>query len=343
MIPLAVLLISDGKPGHYNLSEAIVAALRRRHAVTVQRAAVSRPRWLPPKAASRLTRIRAGFLPRLFGLDLAAFDRPDVVVSAGGDTLSANALATRYFQCRNVFYGSLRGYSPDDFTLVLTSYPEQTIDRPGTVMTLKPSPRDPDTLRRAGTATGLPRSVAMLVGGDSGTVCWTDKDWDELLAFCASKPDAVPNACLVVANSRRTPGAVSDRLTELATTGAIGFVDVRTSGAGTLGPLLEASDAILATIDSSSMISEAVWMRRPVAVLSPRRAGLPPLEQGYRTWIASHGWTDTIQVAKLDWSAVDQAISTCRPIEGNPLAALSDLLEERLIHVPFRKAESLAR
>lgn len=343
MIPLAVLLISDGKPGHYNLSEAIVAALRRRYDVTVQRAAVSRPRWLPPRAASRLTRMRAGFLPRLFGLDLAAFDRPDVVVSAGGDTLSPNALATRYFRCRNVFYGSLREYSPDDFTLVLTSYPEQTIGRPGTVMTLKPSPRDPDTLRPAGTAAGLSRSVAMLVGGDSGTVCWTDKDWSELLAFCASKPDADPNARLVVANSRRTPGAVSDRLAELATTGAIGFVDVRNSGAGTLGPLLEASDAILTTIDSSSMISEAVWMRRPVAVLSPRAAGLPPLEQGYRNWMAGHGWTMTVPVAVLEWEKLSGALAACRPMVSNPQAALSDLLEERLIHVPFQGAERLAR
>jgi mitochondrial fission protein ELM1 len=330
--PLAVLLISDGKPGHYALSEAIVAAIARRRAVAVTRVDVARPSWLPPRALSVLTNLRAGFTPKLVGFDLATPDRrdpqrPGIIVSAGGDTLAANVFAARYHNSPNVFYGSLRRYRPEDFALVLTSYLEHA-GQPNTVMTLKPSAQDPSEIPLPPRIASGPVSIGVLVGGDSGTVRYAPADWDALLALCQhSNPETV---CFVVANSRRTPDAVSDCLVTLAAAGRIGFVDVRTAGPGTLGPLLAGSHAILATVDSSSMISEAIWARRPVAVLTPERWSLPALESGYRDYLARNGWTVEMPLSGATPAGVLTALDRVTPIGGNPLDDLAALLDRRL-------------
>ncbi|MBX9927153.1 MAG: nucleoside-diphosphate sugar epimerase, partial [Hyphomicrobiaceae bacterium] len=108
--PLPVLLITDGKPGHASLSEAIVAAVERRREVRLTTLRVDRPAWLPPRVLSGLTNANASLTPRLLGLDLGKVEPPGLVVSAGGDTLAANVFAARRFGCANVFYGSLRAY-----------------------------------------------------------------------------------------------------------------------------------------------------------------------------------------------------------------------------------------
>jgi mitochondrial fission protein ELM1 len=337
--PLAVLWLSDGKPGHYSLAEAIVAAIGRTRPIDLRRQEVTRPRWLPPRVLSALTNTDLGGrarmrLARLLGLDLATTRAPDVVVSAGGDTLLANVLAARHFGCANVFYGSLRRYREADFALVLTSYAEHAgADRPRTAMTLKPSARDPDLAPVPPMpASGRP-TIAILAGGDSGTVRFGAGDWERLMALVA---DLAGVADVRVANSRRTPETISDRLLALVAGGAgdaagrITVLDVRTAGPGTLGPMLAGCHAILATVDSSSMISEGVWLRRPVVTLAPEFAMLPPLEQGYRAWMAAQGWTASLALADASPATIMAAAATLKPLASNPLDDLAALLQERL-------------
>ncbi len=333
---LPVLLITDGKPGHASLSDGIVAALARSHEVKLTTVRVDRPSWLPPRALSGLTNARVSVTPRLLGLDLDALAAnpscpPRLVVSAGGDTLAANVFAARRFNCTNVFYGSLRAYRASDFTLVLTSYAEAA-RQPNIVMTLKPSALDPDTIarppRHSLPSPVVPPSLGLLVGGDSGTIRWRDADWANLLALAErGDPDTF---CLVAANSRRTPDAISDRLAELANTGIIGFIDVRTAGPGTLLPLFAGSDAILATIDSSSMISQAVWARRKVAVLTPAGWDLPDLERSYRRHLADNRWTVDVALAGATPASILAALDRVQPMHTNPLDDLAALLANRL-------------
>ena len=56
-----------------------------------------------------------------YGLNASRLRGADIVVSAGGDTLAANAAAARLLGVPNIFYGSLRRFKPEDFSLVLTS------------------------------------------------------------------------------------------------------------------------------------------------------------------------------------------------------------------------------
>jgi len=329
---LKTLLISDGKPGHYHLSDGVCAALARRQALDITRLDVARPKWLPARALSALTNVgEYGRRAVPWALGFAAMPIPacDLIVSAGGDTLAANVALAKAYGCPNVFYGSLRRYRPEDFSLVLTSYADRA-HLPRHAMTLKPSAFDPDTVAARARPLGALPVTGLLVGGDSGTVAFSGDDWKRVAALLTG--GAQGGAKWIVSNSRRTPDAVSDALNAIAAdaNGTVEFIDVRTAGAGTLGALFAASDRIAVTVDSSSMISEAIWARKPVVALLPRQHGLPASEQGYRDYLASQGWIASLALEQASADAFEAACETVRPIAGNPLARLADLLVERL-------------
>ncbi|MEQ1697110.1 MAG: ELM1/GtrOC1 family putative glycosyltransferase [Hyphomicrobiaceae bacterium] len=327
---LQTLLISDGKPGHYHLTEGICAALARRRKLDIARIDVSRPRWLPARALSALTNtgsLGRRAVPKALGFDARPVGACDLIVSAGGDTLAANVALARAYGCPNIFYGSLRRYRAEDFTLVLTSY-EANAHRLHHAMTLKPSAFDPDTMPVR--APGDPRPVTgLLIGGDSGTVRFAHEDWQQLLGLLTG---SMAQTRWVVSNSRRTPDGLSGDILRLAEAsgGAIRFVDVRREGAGTLAALFMASDQIAVTVDSSSMISEAIWARKPVVALLPRTALLPVLEQGYRDYLANHGWIAELPLEEASGERLNAACKAVRPLAVNPLDGLADLLTARL-------------
>jgi uncharacterized protein len=344
-----VLLLSDGKPGHFQLAQGIVAAVTRgsaptiaqqRNPWTVTQLDVARPWWQPTRAWAIATNGQHVAPSRALGLtcgksvdELVGMGPFQLVVSAGGDTLAANVAAARLYGCPNVFYGSLRRYRASNFALVLTSYAGQ-VQHAHQVMTLKPSAFDPDTLRRPRSLSSLgsgeqPLIVGLLVGGDSGTVRFGGADWRELFGLLEDLHPAYVQ--WVVANSRRTPAAVSDRLGELAAlTPRIQFVDVRTAGAGTLLDLFNRCDAIAVTLDSSSMVSEAVWSRRPVVALAPVVADLPPLEMAYRAGLAKQSLISTVQIGGLKLAGLLDQFASVTPLADNPLDALAGLLREKM-------------
>ncbi len=336
MLPLSVLLISDGRPGHYHLSDGIVAAAARLRPVETRRLEVRRHRWAPGRVLAAL--IEGGLAPvRLFtlgyGIDARALPRADLVVSAGGDTLAANAAAARLLGAPNIFYGSLRQFRPDDFALVLTSH-ARFRDRPRHVVTLKPSAIDPDSIPPAARASDqdAPATLGLLVGGDTETVRFTPADWARLIAFVRAMT-AKTGARWLVSNSRRTPREATDALAALAHEPAspiLSFIDVHSAGAGTLVPLFARAEAVLVTVDSSSMVSEAVWVRRPVIAISPEASSLPESEQGYRDYLAANGWASALPIAELTSDGVGAEIARLRPLDEHPLDVLAAILAEKL-------------
>lgn len=338
MRALQVLLLSDGRPGHYSLAEGIVTAIARLRDVELRRLQVERPWWLPARVLSGL--VNAGVAPevllrRVHGVQPSRLGTPDLIVSAGGDTLAANVAAARLTGASNIFYGSLRRYRPRDFTLVLTSYAEQAKGA-NRLMTLKPSSLDPDEV---GEGQKLPfrdpatppRVAGVIVGGDSGTVKFSDADWADLFVFLTESADFWGTRW-IVSNSPRTPDLVSGMLAGLAGNGGAveRFIDVRRSGPGTLGPLLAQSEVILCTGDSSTMLSECVWMRRPVVAVTPRGWSLPANEASYRSWLADNGWTRQLAIAELEPELLLDTLDEITPLENNPLDRLGAELKARL-------------
>ena len=341
MASIRVLILSDGRPGHYHLSEGIAAAIARRRAVEIAWCDTRRRGWPGRVLAMLVNRATdpARILQIVYGLDHERLPKAGLVISAGAETLAANICIARLTGTPNIFYGSLRQFHAEDFALVLSSYAGQA-SHPRVAMALKPSPLDPDTLpSRAGQPRPgpghPPRIAGLLIGGDAGAIRYRADDWKQLMGFLEASHEAIGTRW-IVSNSRRTAPEVSDALQGWARRreGPIeAFIDVRSAGAGTLFKIFEQAELIVCTDDSSSMVSEAVWARCPVLGVTPERCRFTPEEQGYRSFLIESGWYRSLPIAGL---APDRFLSTVgeiSPLRENPLDRLAGLLAERLPQV----------
>ncbi|MGH6815074.1 MAG: ELM1/GtrOC1 family putative glycosyltransferase [Hyphomicrobiaceae bacterium] len=342
---LHLLLLSDGRPGHVNLSEGIAAAIARRRPVKTHRIEVRRGRW-PGRVVAAL--VNANVAPHrilriVYKLDADTLPHADLVVSAGAETLAANVAAARFKSIPNVFYGSLRQFRPADFTLVLSSYAGRT-DAPNRVRVLKPSAIDPDTLvRPASRSNGgrgpAPAVAGLLIGGDSGEFVYAESDWRGLLDFLTAAHRAFGTRWLAT-NSRRTPPDIGDRLAALVRGGDPAFstfIDVRSPGSGTLRQVFEQAEVVVCTDDSSTMVSEAISARLPVVGLSPLAHRFTAAEQNYRDFLAANGWYRSLPIAGLTPDGFAAVLGDITPIAYNPLDRLADVLDGRLPELFLRK------
>ncbi len=280
--------------------------------IGVQRLEVRRRWGTPTRSLAWLMKVglpAARVLKLGYGIDARDLPKADVIVSAGGDTLAANVAAARLLGAPNIFYGSLRRYGAGDFALSLSSY-----ERPGQVMALKPSAFDPDVLPPA------PALAGLIIGGDTPDIRYQPEDWQRLAAYLRES-HARSGTQWVVSNSRRTPDEASLLLAELAAErgGPIqSFIDVRSGAAGSLVDLFAQCATILCTADSSSMLSESVWARRPVIAIRPAAFKLTDAEAGYRHYLEKNGWARELAIAELAPGARRGDLFRDRAAQGKP-------------------------
>jgi uncharacterized protein len=331
---LNVVLLSDGRPGHFRLAEGIVAAVERLQPVMVQRLECRRGHW--PGAvlglASHLARLDQPILKSVFGLMPPDVGSHDLVVSAGAETLAANVAYARLARCANIFYGSLRLFNPEDFSLVLTSY-ARNAHRPGHAMVLKPSAIAWRSERPLAVGPKRPPAIAaLLLGGDAGTTRFAADDWQQLLTFIAST-SAVHGTRWIVANSRRTPNHVSDRLraeAALTNTPIKMFIDARDPAAPSLARAFAEAEAVVCTDDSSSMVSEAIAAGLPTVGARPVRHTLPLDERDYRAYLANSRWHQAINIAALTPATWLAALAQIKPLQRDPQEKLAELIMARI-------------
>lgn len=341
--PLEILLLTDGVPGHYHCGEAIAQAIQSLRETSVARLPIGiraplRGRmlsWLLSTAVSPETVLKLAYKEKVEP------SRPGLIVSAGGDTMAANVALARLTGAPNIFFGSLRRFDPRDFTLVLNCYSFDT-SHDNQVRILKPSPADPTTLPLADLDhRRLPRVAGLLVGGPSGEAHFDRRDWSRLAALLSDTRLRL-GVEWIVSNSRRTPAGVSDMLANLAAerSGPVKrFIDVRTSGPGTLRELFAESGAVAITADSSAMLSEAIWMRRPAISLRPKSMRLTVKEREYRQWLERRNLCRDLPLADVSPDGFASALREIVPLAGNPLSDLAATLAET---VPFLFREAPA-
>jgi uncharacterized protein len=329
MSGLTALLLSDGRPGHFNLSLGLLAALETICPVSTTRIEVSRGQWsgVPVAAWSNLRLAPAHLLATVYGLDPAELPKADLIVSAGAETLGANVACARILGAANIFYGSLRLFTPKSFDLVLTSFPANA-SRPRHAFAPKPSPAASMLWKRGRRcASRPPVRLALLVGGNSGETTFTDADWEDLYGL-VSMLAYTQGIQWLISNSRRTPNAVSDRLASLP---FHRYIDVRTTPAGdTLAGILGDCDAVLVTDESSSMVSDAVATGLAVLGVAPAQHRLTGNELSYRAHLQQKGWYDHASLASLDAGTALAKLCRLTPTPVDPGIALAELLRARL-------------
>ena len=341
MSELNIALLSDGRPGHYHLAHGVAAAITRRRQVALHEHRIDRRRSVPARLLRGLLNLKApaGLVLGLgYGLAVAPFQDADLVLSAGGETLPANAALARALDVPNIFCGSLRAMPPEAFSLVVTSY-ERFAGLPRHLVTLKPSAIDPEALGRPAVVPNFnahnpPELAGLLIGGDSGLFHYRDEEWRRLIDFVRELSQAWGIRWLI-STSRRTDPKVGEAVFELAKDKSIvaDFIDYRWAGPGTLPKLFGRSDIIVCTEDSSTMLSEAISARLPVVGVAPEDHSFKPEEGEYRRWLLASNWCRCLPLAGLSIAAFDTALSEVRPMAHNHLDQLAGEIAQRLPHL----------
>jgi mitochondrial fission protein ELM1 len=337
---LNALLLSDGKPGHYHQAEGVIAALARLRQVRTTRMDVRRRLIIPTRTLLQL--VNAGTAParvlRLgYGIRAGELPPADVVVSAGGETLAANAAAAKALGAANIFCGRLRRLAPEHVSLVLVTL-DSLAKAANHLVCLPPSHMDVDEASagrrdtRARSRSGPPARVAVLIGGNSGAFRYRDKDWLALIGFLRAGHRSHQIRWLAT-TSRRSGRFIADALSAMKAepgTGLETFVDFRTAGAGTLAHILNAADAALCTDDSTTMISEVIGACLPIVAVTPERFALEPREAEFRRLLADHGWYRAIPLAKLVPETFLGALQEIAPRTSSAREELAAAIARRL-------------
>ena len=334
--PLKALLISDGKPGHYHLAEGVLAAVARLRPVDSRRLTVCRRLWLPTRSLYHL--LNRGVSPALvlglgYGLKRGDLPAADLVVSAGGETLPANAAAARLLGAPNVFCGRIRRLAPEHVSIVI-AWLERHAALPNHLLALPPSPFEvarPDEPERLGPA-NRPRLAGALIGGNSGSVHYSAGDWERLTGFLRDSHRCHGIRWLVT-TSRRSGPEITDALASLAaeSDGPIErFIDYRVAGPGTLGQILAAVQAVLVTADSSTMITDAIGARLPTVGVTCDGGTMEEGEAEFRKLMTRRGWYRSLSFSELRPEAFLDALGEVTPRAKSALDELAAALRQRL-------------
>ncbi|GBD50018.1 ELM1/GtrOC1 family putative glycosyltransferase [Methylopila sp. Yamaguchi] len=331
--PLRAIALSDGVAGHDRITLGVLTAVARRRAVHTRSLGV-RERGA---GSRRLDRLHARLAPfeRFWSAryEAAHADAPspvalarepfDIVVSAGPSTGAANIALARATGARSIYFGFPKLPLIREFDLLLRPDQPRLGFGPGEVV-LRPSEIDPDLLpppRRGAER----KRVALMLGGVTKFHTFTDQDFQGFAAIVRTLTAA--GLEVVVSNSRRTPPDAFDAfVSELAPRGAkVTIIDFRRGGLMSNADVF-ATDAIIVTADSMSMIAEAIAARRPTVVARPD--GYRPPARDARE-IATHVRSNLAlessvsALALLDWI---NRLDGLRTLETNPLDRLADVL-----------------
>jgi len=334
--PLKALLIADDKPGHYHQAEGVLAAMARVRPVEARRVVVRRRVWIPTRTLHQL--LNGGVAPKLilrlgYGIGSHDLSAADVIVSAGGETLAANAAIAKLLAVPNIFCGRLRRLAPEHVRLVIVSL-ERFAVLPNHLLVLPPSPFElapPSALEPLG-PDNPPRFAGALVGGDSGSVRYSGGDWEKLIRFLRQSHQCHGLRWLVT-TSRRSSRQIADALAAMAAESNSPierFIDYRTAGPGTLAQVLAAAQAILVTADSTTMITEAVGARLPVVAVACDGCAMEEREAEYRELLARKGWYRSLSFSELTPDAFLNALAQVTPRKTSALDELATALAQRL-------------
>lgn len=324
-----VWCLSDGRPGHFNQTKGMIAALS--HGFELEVYWVEIKLKLPP--LRKLLRLLLNNAPERFSGVVAGCYRydapqanPDLILSTGGNTSFLNIALAQQYQCSNFFIGSLRGLKPSRFSQVFTIEPIGAENN--TVMELAPTPVSWTELQQKGSALKEQSQYplwTMLIGAETKEFPFAERDWQSL-AESMNSLARVHNIRWLVTTSRRTGGEVESKLA--------GWLDPQylqdvvwysQEPRKVMASYLGAADVVFCTADSLSMLTEGISAGKPVIAATISTA---QPEQRYAQALQrlqSKGWLALLDVSEL--SVV--TFGELAPIDREPGALLWQQVSEK--------------
>ena len=274
---MKLLVIKDDKPGHYNQTDGLVLYLKEIYNdLEVE--------YIQIEIKSKLTRKILRFLLNTFSdffqensLKYLSFfyktfdipkNKPDLIISTGGNTSNLNAWFAKVYKCKNILNGALRGLKEELFTNITTvidlGYKNQIIldVAPNTITKEKLLEKSEEFLKLNNLDINQ-KYYTLLIGGNGAGYKYDNKFYDDLIKF-VKKVSKEKNIKWLITTSRRTPVEIENKLEDKLKGFYTYFVAYNKKEEKILLPFLGLSDVIFVTEESSSMISEAISSSKEV-------------------------------------------------------------------------------
>lgn len=270
-----LLILSDGRAGHFNQSLAVADAIREIENVEVQYIEV-KVKKLGKYFLRTLLNTSLGqklckgtyllkFIP-LFYEGYTCDQKPDIIISAGKDTSLLNVLLALNYGSKNFFIGHPKKLDHHLFTAILTvldlGYDNQII------LDVAPTRSYNGDLKEFAEQYDLDHQgeyYTLLIGGDGSGYQFKQEDIEQLITFVNATADKVK---WLITTSRRTPVEYEEKMEKEMK--AECFIAFNTNPKKVVSGFLELSSMVFVTEESASMVSESIASRNPVITLVPK-------------------------------------------------------------------------
>lgn len=280
-----LLVIKDDKPGHYNQTEGLVIQLKEAYTdLNIEYIDVEIKSKIKRKFLRFLLNNFTSFFYNKNNLKyLSIFfknftlpsNRPDLIISTGGNTSNLNVWLSKAYNCKNILNGALRGLKEELFTNITTvidlGYKNQIIldVAPNLVTKDKLAVESKKFINEKRLNTDK-KYYALLIGGNGSGYIFDSDFYSKLINF-VKDISIKEDISWLITTSRRTPIDIEKRLQlELSDVSSY-FVAYNQKEEKILLPFLGLSDKVFVTEESSSMISEAISSKKPVFTLRPKK------------------------------------------------------------------------
>ncbi len=271
----SVLILSDGRPGHFNQSLAVAEAMKQLGDIEVKYIEVKIKKFgkyflraiLNTRLGQKLG--RNGYLIKCISFFYQGYthdQEPDFIISAGKDTSLLNALLSLAYGNKNFFIGHPKKLDHHLFTAILTvldlGYDNQI------VLDVAPTRSYNGDLNEFAKKYDLDLQseyYTLLIGGDGSGYQFDEEDIRQLTAFVNATSDKVK---WLVTTSRRTPVLYEEKMEKEMQVEC--FIAYHKNPQKVVAGFLELSSVIFVTEESASMVSEGVASQKPVATLVPK-------------------------------------------------------------------------
>lgn len=192
-------------------------------------------------------------------------EKPDLIISAGGNTLFANVAMARIYNSPNIFSGTTKGYDHTLLRLIFTVRPLAD-SRNNVVLELPPANVE---LLPADAHVQEGRFYALLVGGEGAGYQYTESDWLNLAGALGEIAKEERIRWLLTTSRRTGEKAEKSLRTALPTDCCEQAVWYATNPEKVVKKFLSRCEAVFCTEDSLTMIAEAIYAHKPVITLQP--------------------------------------------------------------------------
>lgn len=270
-----ILILSDGRPGHFNQSQAVVDAIKKLDEVELTYINIKIRRLgkyllriiLNSNKARELFRGKFSLKTiKIFYKGYEWTEQPDIIISAGKDTSFLNSVLALMHGSKNIFIGNPKKLDNYLFTTILTVL-DLGLDNQ-IVLDVAP------TRIYDGDLTAFAKSynidteyiyATLLIGGNGSGYEYSEKDIDELISFVNA---TVGKIKWLVTTSRRTFMEYEKKMDKRMKADC--FIAFNKNPQKVVAGFLELSSIVFVTEESASMVSEGIASCKPVVTLAPK-------------------------------------------------------------------------